>query len=52
MSPSTMKQWTVEGKSGFDSLKYNESAKVPEVGETDVLVKCMTSFTPVQSRKY
>jgi hypothetical protein len=39
MAPSTTKQWTVEGKSGFDALKYNESASIPEVGDKDVLVK-------------
>jgi hypothetical protein len=43
MAPSTMKQWTVEGKDGFESLKFNEKAPVPELGENDVLVKCMTS---------
>lgn len=39
--PSTMKQWTVvrEG-SGFDQLKFNEKAAVPELGDRDVLVKC------------
>ncbi|KAF2854072.1 NAD(P)-binding protein [Plenodomus tracheiphilus IPT5] len=39
MSPSTTKQWTVEGKSGFDSLKLNESASIPKIGDKDVLVK-------------
>lgn len=34
-----MKQWTVEGKTGFDDLKLNESAPVPKVGEQEVLVK-------------
>lgn len=34
-----MKQWTVAGQNGFDSLQFHENAKVPELGETDVLVK-------------
>ena len=36
----TQKQWTVAGKTGFDSLKLNESAAVPQLGDKDVLVKC------------
>jgi len=39
MAPTTTKQWTVEGKNGFDSLKFNEKAPVPELGDNDVLVK-------------
>ncbi|KAJ4301678.1 hypothetical protein N0V90_003771 [Kalmusia sp. IMI 367209] len=39
MSPSTTKQWTVEGKNGFDSLKWDEKAPVPSLGDKDVLVK-------------
>ncbi|KAF2800081.1 alcohol dehydrogenase [Melanomma pulvis-pyrius CBS 109.77] len=39
MAPTTAKQWTVEGKNGFDSLKLNEKAPVPQVGDKDVLVK-------------
>ena len=39
MAPSTTKQWTIEGRSGFDALKLNESAPVPKVGDKDVLVK-------------
>ncbi|GAB1735832.1 hypothetical protein NU219Hw_g5172t1 [Hortaea werneckii] len=35
----TQKQWTVAGKTGFDSLKLNESAAVPQLGDKDVLVK-------------
>ena len=26
--------------SGFDQLKFNEKAAVPELGDRDVLVKC------------
>jgi len=39
MPPSTQKQWTVEGKEGFSSLKLNETAKIPPLGERDVLVR-------------
>jgi len=39
MAPSTTKAWTVQGQDGFDSLKFNEQAKVPEIGDKDVLVK-------------
>ncbi|KAK5112630.1 hypothetical protein LTR62_003945 [Meristemomyces frigidus] len=39
MSPTTQKQWTVAGKTGFDDLKLNEQASVPEIGDKDVLVK-------------
>lgn len=39
MAPSTNKQWTVNGTEGFDALKFDESAAVPEVGDKDVLVK-------------
>lgn len=39
MAPSTIKQWTVEGKSGFDALKFNESAPIGQIGDKDVLVK-------------
>lgn len=38
MAPSTTKQWTVEGKNGFDSLKFHEKAQIPSLGEKDVLV--------------
>lgn len=40
MAPQTQKQWTVQGTGSFDALKLNESAKVAEVGDNDVLVKC------------
>ncbi|KAF1846751.1 NAD(P)-binding protein [Cucurbitaria berberidis CBS 394.84] len=39
MAPSTTKQWTVDGNTGFDALNFNENAPVPEVGDKDVLVK-------------
>lgn len=42
MAPTTTKQWTVEGKNGFDALKFNEKAPVPEMGDKDVLVKGMS----------
>jgi hypothetical protein len=41
MAPSTTKAWTVQGQNGFDSLTFNEQAKVPEIGDKDVLVKGM-----------
>jgi hypothetical protein len=39
MAPSTTKAWTVQGQDGFESLKINEQAEVPEIGDKDVLVK-------------
>jgi len=39
MVPKTQKQWNVQGQNGFDSLKLNEKAPVPELGDRDVLVK-------------
>ena len=44
MAPTTTKQWTVEGKTGFDSLKLNEKAPVPQVGDKDILVKSTSTF--------
>ncbi|MCJ1399878.1 hypothetical protein MMC11_003081 [Xylographa trunciseda] len=38
MAPSTTSQWTVEGTSGFDSLKFTKDAPIPSLGEHDVLV--------------
>lgn len=49
MAPSTTKQWTIEGKSGFDALKFNDSASVPEIGDKDVLVKSAVSKITVQT---
>ena len=46
MAPSTTKQWTVTGTEGFDALKFDESAAVPEVGDKDVLVKGNHSGLP------
>lgn len=40
MAPSIAKQWTVQGKDGFESLKWDEKAPVPSLGDKDVLVKC------------
>jgi threonine dehydrogenase-like Zn-dependent dehydrogenase len=39
MAPSTTKAWTVQGQDGFESLKFNEQAEIPEMGDKDVLVK-------------
>ena len=44
----TMKQWTVAGKSGFDDMKYDESAPIPEIGDKDVLVKCKATYDIVR----
>jgi len=38
MAPSTTKQWTVDGKDGFDSLKFHEKAPISSLGDKDVLV--------------
>jgi NADPH:quinone reductase-like Zn-dependent oxidoreductase len=37
--PETMKAWTIEGKSGFDSLTFNPKVPVPEPSDYEVLVK-------------
>jgi hypothetical protein len=42
MAPTTTKAWTVQGKSGFDALKFDEQTKVPEMGDKDVLIKSMS----------
>ncbi|KAF3044094.1 hypothetical protein E8E12_009452 [Didymella heteroderae] len=39
MAPSAIKQWTIEGQSGFDALKFHDSAPIPKIGDKDVLVK-------------
>lgn len=44
MAPSTNKQWTVQGKDGFESLKWNEKAPIPSLGDKDVLVKCISAL--------
>lgn len=41
MAPTTHRQWTVEGQTGFESLKLDEKASVPQLGDKDVLVKSM-----------
>ncbi|CAD6567429.1 MAG: hypothetical protein ASARMPRED_000826 [Alectoria sarmentosa] len=38
MAPSTTKQWTVQAKDGFDSLKFHDNADIPPLGDHDVLV--------------
>lgn len=50
MAPSTQKQWTVEGNTGFDSLKYKSDAPIPKLGENDVLVKCTLLTNALQPR--
>lgn len=37
--PKTTKAWTVEGKNGFDSLKYHEEKPLPPLGDKEVMVK-------------
>lgn len=39
MAPSTTKQWTIEGTSGFEDLKFHDKAPVPKLGARDVLVR-------------
>jgi hypothetical protein len=39
MAPSTTKQWTTKLSGGFDALKFDENASIPEIGDKDVLVK-------------
>lgn len=39
MAPNTMKQWKVQGKNGFDSLRFEEHAPLPQLKERDVLVR-------------
>ena len=38
MAPTTTKQWTVDGTSGFESLKFDEKSSIPLLGDHDVLV--------------
>ena len=40
MSQQTQKQWRVAEKTGFDGLKLDEKAAIPELGDKDVLVRC------------
>ena len=39
MIPTTTAQWVLEGRGGFDDLKYHESVPIPELGDHDCLVK-------------
>jgi hypothetical protein len=39
MATSSMKQWTVEGGTGFESLTLKNDAAVPQLGDKQVLVK-------------
>ncbi|KAK1082459.1 hypothetical protein LTR48_006961 [Friedmanniomyces endolithicus] len=39
MSKQTQKEWRVAEATGFDGLKLNESAPIPEIGDKEVLVK-------------
>merc|ERR1711964_78913 len=37
--PKTTKAWTVEGQDGFESLKLNNEAPIPDLFDNEVLVK-------------
>lgn len=37
--PKTAKTWTVEGRTGYDNLKFHKDTPVPQVGDYEVLVK-------------
>ncbi|KAG4440648.1 hypothetical protein IFR05_003846 [Cadophora sp. M221] len=37
--PTTTKAWSVEGKEGFESLKFNNELPIPALSENEVLVK-------------
>lgn len=39
MLPATTKQWTLEGNHGFDSLQFDPSAPIPQLGQREVLVR-------------
>ncbi|KAH9212014.1 chaperonin 10-like protein [Leptodontidium sp. 2 PMI_412] len=39
MTPTTTRQWSIQGQTGFDNLKFNASAPIPKLGDHDVLVK-------------
>ena len=41
----TMKSWIVSETSGFNGLKFVD-VPIPEIGDKDVLVKCMELFFP------
>merc|ERR1711939_610251 len=36
--PKTTKAWTVEGQDGFESLKLNNEAPIPDLFDNEVLV--------------
>ena len=39
MAPTTTKQYTLHGTSGFDDIKLEEAAPIPSLGDHDILVK-------------
>lgn len=49
--PKTTKQWSVVGTTGFDSLKFGE-VDIPELGDSQVLVKCEISIIPLLTCPY
>lgn len=38
-TPATTSQWTIQGVDGFDSLKLEESAPLPQLGDHDCLIQ-------------
>ena len=38
-APQTTRSWSVTGTTGFDDVKWNEDARLPAVGDHDVLVR-------------
>lgn len=37
--PKTTKAWTIEGKDGFESLKFHKEVPIPAISDNEVLVK-------------
>jgi len=49
MSKQAQKQWKVAENTGFDGLKLDEKAPIPEIGDKEVLVKCKACPYPAQN---
>ncbi|KAI9761067.1 MAG: hypothetical protein M1835_008227 [Candelina submexicana] len=52
MAPQTTKQWVVEGRNGFDSLKLDQQAELPKLGDHDILVKFHAGQYPFPAKEY
>lgn len=37
--PKTTNTWMVTGRNGFDSLEFQENKQIPELGDSQVMVK-------------